>query len=157
MTASRDRPLAFIVLAMVLSLPGGGLIGVLLARAVAPASMVADAVGLFMLPLAFTVGLQLWLGTAILTAVAQLVRRLTTGGTWRAGPASDAQVPSGSFAFVPVSATAGFLGGIVVGLVSGEYSFLACVMIYTIVGAAYGIAVWQLARGGYLPFPEHGL
>jgi hypothetical protein len=136
---------------------GGPVIGLLLARAVAPDSFVAEAVGAFMLPLAFAGGMQLWLGAAIATAVVQLVRRVASGGPWRPSSEALVDVPPGAFAFVPVSTGAGMAGGLMVGFVSSSLPFLVCWQLYAAVGAAYGVAVWQLARAGYLPFPEQGL
>jgi hypothetical protein len=148
------RPAALVLAAIGGSFLSGPLIGVMLARSVAPESWLADAVGLFMLPLAFTVGLQIWLGTAIVTAMVQIIVRLASGRPWRAAGGAAMRVPAGSIAFVPVAAAAGLLGGVLVGLVSDTHSVPACVALYGGASALYGVLVWQLARAGYLPCPE---
>jgi hypothetical protein len=132
----------------------GPLLGIGLARLLAPGSFVAESIGMFAFPLAFVVGLQAWLGFAIFAAVAGFGRRLLSKKlAQHTGPSA---APPGSFVFVPLSVGAGLLAGIVVGLVSETHALMTSVLLYVAAGIVYGSVVWQLARSGYLPFPEPG-
>jgi hypothetical protein len=133
---------------------GGGAIGASLAQTFAPGSFIATFVSVFALPLAFAVGLQMWFGTALLSAIVRLVG-------WRgrrdAAPRSETQavvsIP-GSFVFLPLSSVAGATAGAVVGVLSSTYSGWLAWLVYWAVGTIHGLASWRLARAGYLMPPE---
>lgn len=136
---------------------GGGMLGLRLAEQVAPESGIAAFAGLFMLPMAFAAGLQLWLGFALVAAIGYLMRHLLRLA--RRAPASaerivPAMIPPGSFAFLPCGLVCGGAAGLVTGFVASEAGFLMVLFAYLGVGCAYGLLCWQLARNGWLPFPE---
>jgi hypothetical protein len=135
---------------------GSGIAGTLLAEALAPDSILAGFLGLFTLPLAFLLGMYLWLGLAILAAIGRLFRWLLGR---RRGLQSDrsvlpSQIPPGSFAFVPASVVLSGFSGFFIALVSTTLGFLATLGLYVGVGLVYGLACWLLARTGYLPHLE---
>jgi hypothetical protein len=132
--------------ALALMFLGGGGLGLWLSVALAPDSWLATAAGMFSFPLAFVAGMQCWLGLALVLALWGLVRR---------GPRRPAtgEIPSGSIAFVPVSVACIGLAGVVIALCGSRLGAAATVGIYLLLGLAYGVACWQLARSGYLPFP----
>ena len=125
---------------------GGGVGGSLVATALVPDSDVAALAGLFTFPVAFAVGMPCWLGLALITAL---------WGRVRQGPRKPRphEIPGGSIAFIPVSIAVASLAGLVIGLAGSRIGFLATAASYPVLGAAYGIACWRLARSGYLPFP----
>ena len=136
---------------------GAGVIGDGLARLLAPGSFLAEAAGLFALPVAFAGSLQAWYGLALLSIAPRLVAMLFGRGRGAAAPAgslpSNAPLP-GAFVFLPFSATAGILAGIFVGALSSTQPFLLVAAIFTSVGLLHGWAGWRLARAGYLMPPE---
>ena len=154
MTDTPKRPTSLLVLSFFGSFVSGPILGVALACLAAPKSTLAAGLGMFVFPVSFALGLQAWLGLAIVTAMIQLVRRLTAGEPWRPTGRAIAAVPSGSFAFVPISVGLGLLAGVFIGVLPDTHSLVGTVLLYTSAGAIYGMAVWQLARRGYLPFPE---
>ena len=141
------RPTLWVVLSYLVLFLGGGVVGVLLARQLAPGSFVAEVVGLFALPLAFAVGLQLWFGLALLSVLPLLLRRART----RATPAKP--LPGG-LVFLPLGSVAGLIAGVAVGALSATRSFFVVLMIFWLVGTLHGFAAWRLARTGYLMPPE---
>jgi hypothetical protein len=155
MKNQQERPLVLMV-SMLGAFGSGPLLGTGLACLLAPDSFVAEGIGMFAFPLAFVLGLQAWLGLAIFSAVLHAGRRLFSKQLRRSLTGSSVVVPPGSFVFVPLSVGAGLLAGIVVGLVSDTHALLTSVLLFVAAGALYGAVVWQLARSGYLPFPEPG-
>jgi hypothetical protein len=133
---------------------GGGVFGVFLGWIFAPDSKLAAAVGLFMLPLAFAVGMQLWLGLALFIGIVQLIRRLFKARGWprRSEPTDPITVPSGSFVFLPVAIVSCALGGLVTASVASTAGFMVVCLAYMLVGILYGVWTWRLAKGGFLPF-----
>jgi hypothetical protein len=57
-------------------------------------------------------------------------------------------------AFFPIASLSGTLGGLLTGALSSEVGFLSVWSTYTAIGVGYGLLCWQLARHGWLPFPE---
>jgi hypothetical protein len=78
---------------------GGGVAGLGIARAVAPGSFAAEFFGTFAFPLAFGIGMQSWVGTALATEAWRTIRR----GFRPAPDRGKVRIPPGSFAFVPPS------------------------------------------------------
>jgi hypothetical protein len=144
------------MLSMLGAFGSGPLLGIGLARLLASGSFLAESIGMFAFPLAFVVGLQAWLGFAIFAAVAGFGRRLFSKQPAQHTRPSATAAPPGSFVFVPLSVGAGLLAGLVVGLVSETHALMTSVLLYVAAGTFYGGVVWQLARSGYLPFPEPG-
>ena len=132
---------------------GGGAVGDLLARLLAPGSWIAEAVGLFALPVAFAVAMQLWYGFAIFVLAPQLIALL-----FGRRPASPAGIRRrslpGAFLFLPVSAAAGTLAGLVIGIVSSTTPLIVVLAVWMAVGVAHGWAGWRLAVTGCLVPPE---
>lgn len=129
---------------------GGGAAGVGLARSLAPESWAAQFVGLFSLSLPFAIGMQAWLGLALTTELWRAVKR---GGR----PANDiarAEVPSGSFAFVPTCVLLVGVAGLLIGVFGSSLGVLLTTGLYLTLGFFYGIACWLYAKNGYLPFPH---
>ena len=137
---------------------GGGAIGDVLARTLAPGSFVAEAVSFFALPVAFAVSLQMWYGLALLSIVPRLLAmvagraRVTRPSASDRRPAPMAGLP-GAFVFFPVSTAAGATAGTITGLLS-PFPMLFVAPLYTCIGALHGFIAWRLARAGYLMPPE---
>jgi hypothetical protein len=122
---------------------GGGAAGVGLAELLAPGSWLAQAVGLFALPIAFAAGLQAWQGLALLGLIPRLLGWRTVPGRLR-----------GSLVFLPLSSGAGAVAGMIVGLASPIYPWWLVLLSYWLAGTAHGLLGWQLARRGILWPPE---
>jgi hypothetical protein len=151
------RPLWITIPLIMLLFLGGAVLGMELAERLAPDSWVAAFVGLFMLPLAFMLGMQFWLGLALLGAIGYGLRYLVqraAGSTASLRESVPTMIPPGSVAFFPIASLSGALGGLITGLVASEAGFFAVLSTYTAVGVGYGLICWQLARNGWLPFPE---
>lgn len=131
---------------------GGALTGLGLASWLAPGSWLAEAVGLFALPVAFALGLQAWYGLALLGLIPRLLGRLRGLDTAPARPAAP-EVP-GSVVFLPLSSGIGAVAGVLVGLVSSTQPVWLVAAVYWIAGTAHGAIGWQLARRGWLMPPE---
>ena len=145
-------PFALIVALLVL-FPGSGGAGVMLAPYLAPGSWVAEAVGLFALPLAFVWGLQLWIGAALLGAVVHLL--LGRRRAVRDRPASgEMLILPGSIVFLPLSSAAGLLAGTIIALLPATWSALASIAVFWAIGTVHGLAAWQLAKRGVLVLPD---
>ena len=135
---------------------GGGYGGIQLARALAPASGLAEFVSFLAFPGAFVIGLVAWAGAAMPAAI----RRLAGLARKESGPASAARespprtIPPGSFAFVPVSLIVTVPAGVVVAALSTTWSFVWVACLYAALGLCFGVGCWRLARSGYLPFPK---
>lgn len=138
---------------------GGGGAGMLLARAVAPGSEVAEMVAFFALPLALVSGFQLWLGMAFVLLVPRLVRAIRRR-EWRADvptpPEEILEVPPGHAAFVVTGTGWGAAAGLVAGIVPSAPSFMAAAGAFALLGFGYGLLTRELARRGLLPFPVEG-
>jgi hypothetical protein len=131
---------------------GGALVGLGLARLLAPKSWWADALSGFALPLAFALSLQAWFGLALLSLIPRLVRRLL--GRHPAGsPPPPPSIP-GASAFVPISSAMGLVVGIAVGWLSATHAWWLVASVYWLVGTFYGLFAWRLARAGLLLPPE---
>lgn len=134
---------------------GGGIGGVALATYLAPDSIVANFVGLLALPFAFLTGMQFWLGFALFSALVYGVRKLAGRvDESSSSVAGDRGVPPGSYSFLLTSLVVSVGAGVVMAIVATRLGFLATLLIYLLVGLAYGVTCWLLARSGYLPFPE---
>jgi len=135
---------------------GGGFAGIQLARALAPASGLAEFVSFLAFPAAFVIGVVAWCGAAVPAAVRRLVGLARKGS----GLASAAEgtlpqtIPPGSFAFVPASLILTVPAGVVVAALSTTWSFVGVVCLYAVLGLCFGVGCWRLARSGYLPFPR---
>jgi hypothetical protein len=141
---------------------GGCLTGAGLAGWLAPDSVLASAVSVFMLPLGLTLGLAAWLGLAILSLPLLLLRRLAGRGKPAPPGAAPAgrpvpaplQVPPGTSAFVACCLLLALVAGSVTGALASGRSFLAVLALYTVTGLLYGLLCRRLARSGHLPFPD---
>jgi hypothetical protein len=126
---------------------GGGFAGLGIARFIAPGSLTAEVIGLFSLSLPFAIGMQAWLGLAVVTAAWRAIRRRGQAS------ANDAPIPPGSFAFVPTCVLLVGIAGVLIALLGSSIGALATIALYLTIGALYGTACWLYAKNGYLPFP----
>jgi hypothetical protein len=152
MQASTPRPLS-IACAFFGLFIGGALVGLGLARLLAPGSWWADALSGFALPLAFVLSLQAWFGLALLSLIPRLVRRLLGRDPWGSAPPLP-PIP-GAAAFVPISSAIGLVVGIAVGWLSATHALWLVASVYWLVGTFYGLLAWRLARAGLLLPPEN--
>ena len=137
------------VLVLALLFVGGGAAGALLPAWLAPGSFAAEAVGFFSFVVPFALGMQAWLGLAIVLALWGHIRRLRHPDAVRP---TRADIPSGSFVFVPISTTIVGIAGLVIGLLGSSLGVLGTFTLYLLLGLLYGLACWTAARSGYLPF-----
>ena len=138
------------MLVLALLFLGGGAAGVGIARWLAPESWAAQFVGLFSFSLPFAIGMQAWLGTALVTEAWRTVTRRARA----ADRSTHHDVPSGSFAFVPTCVLLVGVAGALIGILGSSLGVLATIALYLTLGLFYGIACWFSARHGYLPFPH---
>jgi hypothetical protein len=150
MSASRQRSVWIQAAILAVAFFGGGAAGVGLSGRLAPDSAIAQFVGLFTFPMPFVVGMQLWLGVALITAVWRLLR----GRSLAAAAAIRAGVPPGSIVFLPISVALVGFAGLLIGILGSPLGLLATVGLYLLLGGFFGTACWLLARSGYLPFPR---
>ena len=129
---------------------GGGVAGLGIARSVAPGSFVAEFFGTFAFPLSFGIGLQGWVGMALVTEAWRTIRR----GGGRAADSGEVRIPPGSFAFVPPSVVLVGTAGVLIGIFGSTLGVLATTGLYLALGLSYGVACWLYAKNGYLPFPH---
>ncbi|HEY5762874.1 MAG TPA: hypothetical protein VIS73_06675 [Rhodocyclaceae bacterium] len=133
---------------------GGGALGLWLADQVASESAVAALVSFLALPAAFMLGFVLWAGAALPGAWRrfQTMRRAKVSGV----PADllPVAVPPGAFAFVPAALIVNAGAGLLVGMLASDVSSYGTWVLYLLIGAAYGITCWQLAKRGLLAFPN---
>ncbi|MBI2839974.1 MAG: hypothetical protein HYX75_16800 [Acidobacteria bacterium] len=136
---------------------GGIAVGQVLAHSLTPDTEIGAAMTFMMLPVSLCVGMICWLGMAILFGVASLLRRLASGRsrTPRAIRQHTTVLP-GSFVFVPVTVGICTAAGILAGILSPGRGVLAAGAAHLVTGLLYGLALWQSARRGFLPFPEEG-
>ncbi|HZI82045.1 MAG TPA: hypothetical protein VFD69_21150 [Vicinamibacterales bacterium] len=129
---------------------GGGVGGLGIARSVAPGSFAAEFFGMFAFPLSFGIGMQVWLGMALVTEAWRTIRR----GFRPAAKQGEVRIPPGSFAFVPTSVLLVGSAGLPIALFGSSLGALATIALYLTLGLFYGTACWLYARNGYLPFPQ---
>jgi hypothetical protein len=138
------------VLVLVLLFLGGGSFGVWLASRLAPESILAQFVGLFSFSLPFAIGLQSWLGAAIVVEVIRLIARRGR----RLPPQQRSATPPGSFVFVPTCAGLITCAGLLIGVFGSSLGVIATTGLYLVLGLGYGVACWLFARAGYVPIPQ---
>jgi hypothetical protein len=138
------------VFVMALLFLGGGVAGLGVARSVAPGSFAAEFFGTFAFPLSFGIGMQGWLGMALVTEAWRTIGR----GFRPAANPGDVRIPPGSFAFVPTSVLLVGGAGLMIAIFGSSLGALATIALYLTLGLCYGIACWLYARNGYLPFPQ---
>ena len=138
------------ILVLALLFLGGGSFGVWLAIRLAPESILAQFVGLFSFSLPFAIGLQSWMGAAIVVEVFRLIRR-----RGRRLPRQErSATPPGSFVFVPTCAGLITCAGLLIGVFGSSLGVIATTGLYLVLGVGYGVACWLFARAGYLPIPQ---
>ncbi len=135
-------------------LVGGGAGGALLGRAIAPDSGASVFISGAMLPVAVFLGVTLWLGSAVLFVAWQVARRLLGRREESAAIRARLTVPPGSAAFVPSAVATSLAAACVVGVLSREAGLLEAIVLYGVVGLAYGLGAWWMARAGYFPAPD---
>jgi hypothetical protein len=135
---------------------GGAGAGLVLAERLARGSWPAEFVSFFALPLAFAVGLQSWLGLALLVEAGRWLRSGRSAGARRRGAPGEPGSPAGSVVFLPLGSAAGILAGIVVGLLSPTHPAWQVALAYWLVGTLHGLLAWRLARAGFLLLPDGG-
>ena len=150
----RSPLLLLVILATVFF--GAAALGAGLAALFAPDSQAATFVSFLLLPMALIAGFQAWLGLAIIILVPGFLIRLLTGNRPPASVRNGEFVPPGSVVFLPIASGLGFAGGAFVGLVSDAHAAWLVILVYWLAGTGYGLALWILARTGYLPFPDSG-
>lgn len=138
------------VLVLTLLFLGGGSFGVWLSGRLAPESILAQFVGLFSFSLPFAIGLQSWLGAAIVVEVIRLIARRGR----RLPPEQRSATPPGSFVFVPTCTALITCAGLLIGVFGSSLGVIATTGLYFLLGLAYGVACWLCARAGYLPIPQ---
>jgi hypothetical protein len=144
------RPVKWQILVLALLFLGGGSFGVWLAARLAPESILAQFVGLFSFSLSFAVGLQNWLGAAIVVEVIRLIQRRGR----RLPPEERSATPPGSFVFVPTCAGMITGAGLLIGVFGSSLGVIGTTGLYLLLGLGYGVACWLFARAGYLPIPQ---
>lgn len=126
-----------------------------MAERLAPGWFLAGLAGLFMLPLSFLVGLVLWQGVAIIKLLFRLPFLLFRRS--QGARVEVVAIPPGAAVFVPVALFFGLVGGFVIGAMPGDSGVFEATGWGGLLGGFYGVAVWQLARRGYIAFPEEFL
>jgi hypothetical protein len=139
------------VFVMALLFLGGGVAGLGVARSVAPGSFAAEFFGTFAFPLSFGIGMQTWLGMALVTEAWRTIRR---GFRPAARQPGEMRIPPGSFAFVPTSVLLVGGAGLLIAIFGSSLGVLGTIALYLTLGVSYGTACWLYARNGYLPFPQ---
>lgn len=66
---------------------------------------------------------------------------------------AEPEVSSGSFAFVPSSALCTLVAGVAIALLDGEWMLRS----YAAVGLIHGLALWRMARAGWIYDPGRDL
>jgi hypothetical protein len=145
-----SRPVKWQIVVLVGLFLGGGSFGVWLAGRLAPESILAQFVGLFSFSLPFAIGLQSWLGAAIVVEVIRLIRRRGR----RLPPEQRSATPPGSFVFVPTCAGLITCAGLLIGVFGSSLGVIATTGLYLLLGFGYGVVCWLFARAGYLPIPQ---
>jgi len=125
-------------------------LGILLA----PGSDLVQTVAVFGFALVFVGGTLMWAGLGLAVVVLRALMSLLGGRrpSWPAGKTERA-VPPGYGAYVVLGAVFGLLVGFVAGLAT-ERTLLAGVVVWSLAGTGYGLALWLAAHHGYLPFLE---
>ncbi len=150
---SRTRLTLWQSLTIIGLLIGGALLGILLADWIAPGSSLAMPVSALLFPVSIILGFFGWLGLAILH-LPMAIFRWITGRKQPDHGRGDQFIPPGSLAFLPVTVFCSALVGLICGLVPGGWTVFAAVPLYVILGFAFGLLLWRLAKTGLLPFPE---
>jgi hypothetical protein len=140
-----------LIAALLVLFPGSAALGVTLADWLAPGSWIAQIAGFFALPLAFVLGLQMWIGVAIFGAV---VRLLVSRSHPPRTSAGDRVVLPGSFVFLPLSSIAGLLAGVITAIVPAASSAILAMGVFWLTGTLHGLVAWQLAKRGVLVPPD---
>ncbi|MBK9580177.1 MAG: hypothetical protein IPK50_14520 [Fibrobacterota bacterium] len=156
MANSSPSPLtgAFVSLCVFL---GSGAFGGWFGTQMAPESTVATLVGLLMLPIAFMVGMQVWLGAAMIAWLfGWLFPKKTRPRSAPPGEGAGAtrETRSGALVFAVVFPLFTIPAGMLTGWLSNEHSFLTVLALYTGLGMVFGAMVWQLAKHGYIEILE---
>lgn len=139
---ARSFALQLLILAIVFL--GGTVAGQALVLATGSRSALAVVIGVLAIPAAFLIGMQLWLGFALLGALWNFFRgrSQTAGG----------EIPAGALVFLPVTLVVLGFSGLLIALFGTDLGFLRTISLYLGVGVGYGLLCWRLARAGYLPF-----
>jgi hypothetical protein len=140
-----------LIAALLVLFPGSAALGVTLAEWLAPGSWIAQIAGFFALPLAFVLGLQMWIGVAIFGAV---VRLLVSRSRPPRISDRDRIVLPGSFVFFPLSSGAGLLAGVITAIVPSASSAILAIAVFWLTGTLHGFVAWRLAKRGVLVPPD---
>lgn len=129
---------------------GGGAIGNLLSAWLAPGSGVAALASFLALPAAFMISMVAWQGLSIFLAVIRYLLKRQ-----RPPPEmSELDVILGkAWMLVPLPVVFLAMAGMVTGIIS-KTGFITVVMVYAVVGLAYGVGCYLLGRRGMLPLLE---
>ena len=150
-TRSPSPVLAALVSAAVLF--SSAFLGSALAERMAPDSSIAAILGFVMLPAAFLVGLQIWIGAAI---IAFVFGRLSNNARCKRDrqPIKKREgcreTRAGAFVFAIICPLATAIAGFLTALLSNSHGFFTILGTYILVGGIFGVAVWILAKYGYI-------
>lgn len=125
-----------------------------LSASLAPGSDLTQTVAVFAFALIFVGGTLLWMGLGIAAVLIRTLLGLLRGRlpAWPAR-ASERAVPPGYGAYVVLGTGFGLLVGIIAGLATA-LTVPSAVVVWTLMGTGYGVALWMAARHGYLTFLE---
>lgn len=120
-----------------------------------PGSEFVQTTGALAFVLVFVGGTLLWAGLGILTLVVGGVWRVARGRAYAAAPLPRAAlaVPPGYGAYIVLGIGAGFMVGVLAGVVSA-LTIATATAAWTTVGGLYGALLWLAAHHGYFPFRE---
>ena len=148
---------------MALVIFGGAGFGFLMAYLLAPESDLAAFVGMFMLPLAFFIGLKSWHGVAMAVMSKRLmgaaVKTVVGGQNFSDAVAEqtadlDMRAPPGTYVFLPIAIIITVPCAVVFAFTAESVGAMAAFGIVAAVGVGYGVLLRWLARSGRLPFPD---
>ncbi len=153
MRRAPERPWYAQVLTLFAAFLGGPLASVRLAMRLVPASGFIQAASGFLFALAFVAASLTWTGFGFLSATIATIRRSVRAG--RLVPLHEQPgemlVPTGYGVYVPFCTTAGFIIGLLAGIVT-ELPLGVAVVVWSCLGAVYGILLRAAAHHGFLPF-----
>ena len=132
-------------------------LGSALAEQMAPDSRIAAILGFVMLPAAFLVGLQIWMGAAIIAFVFGRLSNSDRNRRDRRPPEHSEgrrETRAGAYVFAIICPMATTVAGFLTALLSDSHGFFTIIATYTLVGTIFGIAVWILAKYGYIELLE---